>query len=79
MIDLRKIDELARKLTESLPPGAQKIADDAESQFKSVLQRGMSEMGLVTREDFELQKAALERARAKLTELEQRLETLEAG
>ena len=79
MIDLAKIDQLAARLASALPPGAQKMRDEAEAQFKSVLRRGLASMEVVTREDFELQKAALARAEEKLAALEARLAELEGG
>ena len=77
MIELNKIDELAARLTAALPPGAQQMREDVEAQFKAVLSKGLASMDLVSREDFEIQKAALERANIKLQALEQRLAALE--
>jgi len=79
MIDLAKIDELAARLGRALPPGAQKMREEAETQFKAVLKKGLADLGVVTREDWELQKAALARAEEKLATLEARLAELEAG
>lgn len=77
MIDLSKIDELAKRLASALPPGAQQMREDAEAQFRGVLRKALTSMDVVTREDYELQKAALDRAQKKLTELEDRLAELE--
>ncbi len=79
MIDLSKIDELANRLTEALPPAARNLGEDAQAQFKAVLRKGLASMDVVTREDFELQKAALARAEEKLKALEQRLADLESA
>ncbi|NIP17129.1 MAG: accessory factor UbiK family protein [Xanthomonadales bacterium] len=79
MIDLGKIDELVTKLGESLPPGAAKLREDMESQFRSVLQKGFEKMELVTREEFGAQAAVLERLRVKLESLERQLEELDSG
>jgi BMFP domain-containing protein YqiC len=79
MIDLSKIDELANRLTEALPPAARNLGEEAQAQFKAVLHKGLASMDVVTREDFELQKAALERAEEKLKALEQRLVELESA
>ena len=79
MIDLAKIDELANRLTQALPPAARTMGDEAQAQFKAVLRKGLASMDVVTREDFELQKAALARAEEKLKSLETRLAGLEAG
>ncbi|KAA9131286.1 accessory factor UbiK family protein [Marinihelvus fidelis] len=78
MIDMQKIDELARKLGDALPPGARRMRDDLEKQFRGVLSKGLGAMDLVTREEFDIQKAALDRAKAELASLEQRLAALES-
>ena len=77
MIELSRIDELAQRLAAALPPGAQQMREEVEAQFRAVLSKGLSSMDLVTRADFEQQKAALERATIKLKALEQRLAALE--
>ena len=77
MIDLTKIDQLAERLGALLPPGAQQFRGDLEAQFRTVLRSALGKMDLVSREDFEIQKAALERATATLKDLEQRLQDLE--
>ncbi len=79
MIDLAKIDELANRLTQALPPAARTMGDEAQAQFKAALRKGLSSMDVVTREDFEQQKAALARAEEKLRTLESRLAELETG
>ena len=77
MIDLTKIDQLAERLGALLPPGAEQFRGELEGQFRAVLRSALGKMDLVTREDFEIQKAALERATATLETLEQRLQDLE--
>ncbi len=79
MIDLSKIDELANRLTQALPPAARTMSDEAQAQFRAVLRKGLTSMDVVTREDFEQQKAALARAEEKLKALESRLAELEAA
>jgi BMFP domain-containing protein YqiC len=79
MIDLAKIDELAKRLTQALPPAARTMGDEAQAQFRAALRKGLESMDVVTREDFDQQKAALARAEEKLKALESRLADLEAG
>lgn len=73
------LDQLARQLTQAVPSNIKALGEDLERNFKSLLQSGMSRMDLVTREEFDLQTAVLERTRAKLEALELRLAELEAG
>ncbi len=71
------IEELARKLAAAVPEGVRSIQSDLEKNFRSVLQSGLGKLDLVTREDFEVQEAVLQRTREKLEALEQRLSELE--
>ena len=74
MLDLRMIDDLTRKLGEALPPGVNQARDEAERRFRGVLTGAFERMNLVSREEFEAQCRVLEETRAKLAELEERLE-----
>jgi len=76
MIDLRLVDELARKLGDSLPPGVSQAKDDLEKGFRSVLTGAFERMKLVGREEYEVQRAILEETRRKLAKLESRLDEL---
>lgn len=71
------LDELARQLSEAVPENLKALRDDLQRNFKVLLQAGLARMDLVTREEFEVQKTVLERARTKLETLEARLRELE--
>lgn len=71
------IDNLARALAESVPEGLRAVREDLEKNFRSVLQAGLGRLDLVTREEFDVQLAVLQRTRAKLADLEARLAQLE--
>ncbi len=75
--DPRSLDELARKLADSVPPGLTALKNDLEQNFKAVLQSGLARLDLVTRQEFDIQSAVLRRSRERLEELEQRLAALE--
>ena len=72
------IDELARRLADSVPQGIRSVKDDLEKNFRSVLRSGLGKLDLVTREEFDVQEAVLARTREKLDSLEERLQTIEA-
>lgn len=72
------IDKLAKMLAEELPQSLKSVRDDLEKNFRSVLQSGLSKLDLVTREEFEVQEAVLQRTREKLEVLVARLEELES-
>lgn len=78
MIDLAHIDELARRLSGLVPPGLRESREELQENFKAVLQAGLARLDLVTREEFEVQRAVLLRTREKLEELERSVARLEA-
>ncbi len=75
--DPKSLDELARRLAESVPPGLAALKDDLEKNFKAVLQAGLAKLDLVTRQEFDIQAAVLRRSRERLEELEKRIAALE--
>ena len=76
MIDLAQLDDLARRLSGLVPPGMREGREELQQNFKSVLQSGLARLDLVTREEFDVQRAVLLRTREKLDALEQRLAEL---
>ena len=77
MIDLNHIDDLARRLSSMVPPGLRESREELQQNFKSVLQSGLAKLDLVTREEFEVQRAVLLRTREKLEELQRAVAELE--
>ena len=78
MIDLKALDELARRVTEMVPPGVRDAGDELQANIKATLQAGLAKLDLVTREEFEVQRAVLLRTREKLDALERTLQAMEA-
>jgi len=75
MIDKRFFDELNERVSEAFRASP---AQDLERNLKAMLASGFARMDLVLREDFEVQQKLLERAQAKLAELEARISDLES-
>jgi len=75
--DPKNLDELARRLAESVPPGLAAMRQELEQNFRSVLQSGLNRLDLVTRQEFEVQAGVLRRTRERLEQLEERLRRLE--
>jgi BMFP domain-containing protein YqiC len=71
------LDDLARQLAQSLPQNLRALGGDLERNFRALLQSGLERMDLVTREEFDVQTAVLERTREKLETIEARLGELE--
>jgi len=77
MIDLHHIDDLARRLSNLVPQGLREGSAQLQDNFKAVLQSGLSRLDLVTREEFDIQRAVLLRTREKLDALQRQVEALE--
>lgn len=76
-MDPRFIDDLARRLSAAVPESVTTLRRDLEDNFRAVLQSGLSRFDLVTRQEFDVQRAVLKRTREKLEALEARLAALE--
>src|SRR5690348_3568214 len=74
-----RIDEIARRLLESVPPALRTMQKDLETNFRAVLRSSLGKLDLVTRDEFDTQTRVLERTRARLAELEARLLALEGA
>jgi BMFP domain-containing protein YqiC len=72
------LDDLARRLADSVPPALRNLAKDLESNFKAVLQAQLARLDLVSRNEFDVQAALLARTQAALASMEQRLKELES-
>ena len=77
-IDLAHIDELARRLSSLVPTGLREGREELQQNFKSVLQTGLGKLDLVTRDEFDVQRAVLLRTRDKLNELQRAVAQIEA-
>ena len=73
------LDELVEKLGKALPPGAADLKADFDKNARATMQSALSKMDLVTREEFDIQVALLERTREKLDRLEKLLDESAAG
>lgn len=78
MFDQKNIDDLANKLSGAVPPGLSAMREDMEKNFRAILQSALGKLDLVTREEFEVQKAVLMKTRQKLEALETTVSELEA-
>ena len=74
MIDPKLFDDLRKRIDEALKDSP---AQDIEKNLRALLAAWFDRMDLVLREDFEVQKKLLERAQARLADLEARVAGLE--
>ena len=77
MIDIQSINGLADKLTSVIPDSVKTLKEDVDSNIRATLESGLQQMNLVSREEFDVQTALLERTQLKLQQLEEQLVELE--
>jgi BMFP domain-containing protein YqiC len=77
MFDTKSIDDIANRLASAIPPGLSSLKEDMEKNFHAILQSALGKLDLVTREEFEVQKAVLAKTRSKLEDLEKRVADIE--
>lgn len=75
--DSARLNELSKRLADSVPESFRAVGRDIEGNFKAVLQSQLSKLDLVSRQEFDVQAGLLERTQAKLAALEARLKELE--
>lgn len=76
-MDPKILDEMARKLADSMPGGIKIMQSDLEKNARAALESMLSKMNLVSREEFDIQAAVLARSRAKIDALEKQIAELE--
>lgn len=77
MINAKKIEDIAKQVTDAIPPGLKNFASDFEEKTKVVLQKKLAQLDVVTREEFDVQTQVLLKTRAELAKLAEKLNQLE--
>jgi len=77
MLDPKKIEEVVQSFANALPPGLTAMQADVEKNIRSALSGMFAKLDLVTRDEFDVQTQVLQRTRAKLEVLEQKVAELE--
>lgn len=77
MIETKLLDDLTRRLAANLPRALTAFQQEVEKNLRAGLEAVFQRLDLVTREEYDLQVALLERSREKLAALEARLAALE--
>jgi len=77
MIDPKLLDDLTRRFAATLPAGVKAFQDDLQRNLAAMLESALSRLDLVTREEFEVQRAVLARTREQLETLALQVAELE--
>lgn len=70
------VDEVAEELASRVPAGLGILREDLGRNFRAVLQSSFARLDLVTREEFDVQRAVLAHLRTELAELERQFAEL---
>jgi BMFP domain-containing protein YqiC len=76
MPNAKRFDDLASRISALI---AATPAKDVEKNLRAMLSSALGRLDLVTREEFDIQREALARARARLAALEAKIAELEQG
>ncbi|WP_144211456.1 ubiquinone biosynthesis accessory factor UbiK [Shewanella donghaensis] len=77
MINPKKLEEVAKQLSENLPSGVKQFAGEFEERSKQILQNQLMKLDVVSREEFDVQQHVLLKTREKLEALQAQVEELE--
>ena len=72
-----KIEEILSEVSNALPKDMQNFKQEVENNLRATLNASFSKMELVTREEFDIQTALLQRTRSQLDTLQEKLSLLE--
>lgn len=78
MIKPQAVEDVVNKIGELIPQDIKTLREDFHKNAKAVLVAGLKKMDLVTREEFEVQKAVLAKTREKLKLLETELKKIQS-
>ena len=70
------LEQLTKRISSLIPGDVKNLQQDFESNVRSLLQTSLTKMNLVTREEFDVQSAVLQRTREKLEQLEKQIDKL---
>ena len=78
MIKPQAVEDVVSKIGELIPKDLKTMRAEFHNNAKAVLVAGLKKMDLVTREEFDVQKAVLAKTREKLNLLETELKQIQA-
>lgn len=77
VFDPKMLDDIAERFSSVIPKGISTMGADVKSKCRVILEQALSELDLVTRSEFDVQKKVLLRTREKLEALEKIVNSLE--
>ena len=78
MIDMKMVDEMARRFNEALPGGVSIWKQDTEQHLRALMHNIIEQMHLVTHDEMIIKDILLEKTLSQVDDLEKRVAALEA-
>ncbi len=72
-----KIEEVIAEVSNVLPKDMQNVKQEMENNLRATLNASFAKMDLVTREEYDIQIALLQRTRSQLDAMQEKLSSLE--
>ncbi len=76
-MQIPEIDKLIQSVVDNLPGKAGPFGEELQDYLQQALSSALKKMDVVTRHEFDIQTAVLQRTREKLEKIEKQLEELE--
>lgn len=76
-MSINPIDNLVNEILNRLPQGSDVLREDLNNNLRTAILAAMKKLNLVTRDEFDAQRAVLEKTREKLNELDAIVRKLE--
>ncbi|WP_022941902.1 ubiquinone biosynthesis accessory factor UbiK [Psychromonas hadalis] len=77
MFNPKKLEEIAKQVSDSMPASVKNFGTEVDRKIKQVLQAQLGKLDMVSREEFDVQTHVLLRTREKLAEMEAKLAEFE--
>jgi len=77
MFNPQKLEEIAKQVSDAMPPGVKSFGEEVDRKIKQVLQAQLGKLDMVSREEFDVQTHVLLRTREKLADMEAKFAELE--
>ena len=77
MLNKNLIDDLVKKILGNLPQNLGILKQDAEQHVRDTIANSLTKFNLVSREEFDIQAAVLQRTREKLEQLQKEVQMLQ--
>jgi BMFP domain-containing protein YqiC len=78
MFNPKKLEEIAKQVSDVMPAGVKSFGEDIDRKIKQVLQAQLGKLDMVSREEFDVQTHVLLRTREKLAAMETKFSELES-